>query len=329
MRVGVVGTGFGARVAAPAFAAVDGCTVVDVVSARDDAAVAALSARRDLDLVSVHSPPFLHRAHVDTALAAGHAVLCDKPFGLGPDDAAAMLDHARAAGVVHAVNFEFRCQPTRRLLRELLGSGELGPVEHVAWTHVSAGSRVPLRPHGWLFERARGGGWIGAWAPHAVDALRWWLADELTVVTSAPRTRVTARPDAAGITRAVDVEDGFTAVLRAGAGATVAIDSTFAAPVSLAPRVVIVTESAVVEIVADAKVTVRAADGTRTEDAPGAGGGANRGADPHYGPMRRYAARVVDSVRRGAAATDLATFDDGLACARVLEALRAPAVSGG
>ena len=74
MRVGVVGTGFGARVVAPVFAATPGCEVVDVVSARDEFAVAALCGQGDVDLVSVHSPPFLHVAHVRRALKSGHAV---------------------------------------------------------------------------------------------------------------------------------------------------------------------------------------------------------------------------------------------------------------
>ena len=45
MRVAVIGTGFGARVVAPAFAAADGCEVVEVVSPRDDDAVARAIAR--------------------------------------------------------------------------------------------------------------------------------------------------------------------------------------------------------------------------------------------------------------------------------------------
>ena len=57
--------------------------MVYVVSPRDEDAVRVLFARRpDVDLVSVHSPPFLHALlTVGFALDAGHAVLCDKPFG--------------------------------------------------------------------------------------------------------------------------------------------------------------------------------------------------------------------------------------------------------
>ena len=47
MRVGVIGTGFGRRVVAPAFAGTDGCHVVDIVTPRDDKAVSRLCRRSD------------------------------------------------------------------------------------------------------------------------------------------------------------------------------------------------------------------------------------------------------------------------------------------
>ena len=96
VRVGVIGTGFGASTVAPAFDATDGCTVVDVVTPRDDAAVAALCARDDVDVISVHSPPFLHVEHVRRAVEAGHAVHCDKPFGRNADESAQMTEPFRA-----------------------------------------------------------------------------------------------------------------------------------------------------------------------------------------------------------------------------------------
>ena len=68
MKVGIIGTGFGRRVVAPVFSATAGCEVADVVSARDDDAIRALVTRGDVELVSVHSPPFLHAPHVRAAL---------------------------------------------------------------------------------------------------------------------------------------------------------------------------------------------------------------------------------------------------------------------
>jgi predicted dehydrogenase len=316
VRVGVIGTGFGARVVAPTFASTDGCEVVDVVSPRDDEAISALCRRAGLDLVSVHSPPFLHADHVRRALDARCAVLCDKPFARDPVEAAALLEDAESAGVVHLVNFEFRCDPARRHVRELLATGAIGRPEHVQWTHLSAGSRVPLRPFGWLFDREQGGGWIGAWGSHAVDSLRFLLGAELDVVASTPRTTVRERRDRDGVWRPCTAEDGLVAALRSNDGTTVAIDSSFAAPVTLPPRLVITGDGGAVENVADAKVTVHRPDGSRDTTTFERAGG-----DRHGGPMARWAEVVRDAVRAGVAPVDAATFADGLACDRVLDAL--------
>jgi predicted dehydrogenase len=317
MRVGVIGTGFGGRTVAPAFAATEGCSVVDVVSARDDAAVAALCARPDVDLISVHSPPFMHRAHVQAALDGGHAVLCDKPFGRNTDDACAMLEAAQAAGVVHLLNFEFRHSPMRAELRRLVVEGAVGPVEHALWVQLVSGSRVPLRRHGWLFDRALGGGWIGAWGSHAVDGIRWMFGEVLGVRADC-RVTVTERPDREGVPRRCDAEDAFTATLDVVRGVTFAIDTSFVAAATLPQRIVVLGADGVLESVGDARVHLRRADGTREEfEAPPPSSG-----DPHDEPMARWATVVRDAVDAGAAPPGEPTFADGVACVRVLDELR-------
>jgi predicted dehydrogenase len=315
VRVGVIGTGFGARVVAPVFAATEGCDVVDVVSARDSAAVAELC-RRDLDLVSVHSPPFLHAKHVRAAIVAGHHVLCDKPFGVHAGEAAEMVELADAGEVVNAVNFEFRHQPARMRVHDLVQSGAIGHVEHVQWTYTGAVFRRPLREYGWLFDRSRGGGWVGAWGSHAVDTLRW-LVGEVRGATARCRVTVPERPDHDGRAHPVDAEDAFTAWLDFESGATAVLDSSSSAAASGGPARIVVTGSeGVVELVADAKVVSRLADGTRDEFVP-----AETAPDPHLVPMRRWAELVRDAVREGEPLTP--SFADGLACRRVLDRLLA------
>jgi hypothetical protein len=111
IRVGVIGTGIGARAVAPAFEATEGCAVVALASPRDEDAVTELCGREDFDLISVQSPPFLHRDHVVRAVEHGHAVLCDKPFGVNEEDAEVMHDLADDAEVFGLVNYEFRYAP--------------------------------------------------------------------------------------------------------------------------------------------------------------------------------------------------------------------------
>ncbi|HET9730777.1 MAG TPA: Gfo/Idh/MocA family oxidoreductase, partial [Acidimicrobiia bacterium] len=228
MRVGIIGTGFGRRVVAPVFAATEDCSVIDVVSPRDAEAVETLVNRNDVDLVSVHSPPYLHAPHVRSAISAGKAVLCDKPFALGAAQAEEMEAAAQLASIPAFVNFEFRFAPARRELRDLVRRGDLGRIHHVVWTHHSSGSRVPLRPYGWLFDRELGGGWIGAWGSHAVDSLRW-IFGEITEARGRPRIDIRERVDANGAPHACTAEDGVAAWLVAGDGVSISLDSTFAA----------------------------------------------------------------------------------------------------
>ena len=314
LTVAVVGRGFGARVVAPVFAATDGCTVVDVVSPRDPAAVRTAIAAADL--VAVHAPPFAHVDVVERALDAGRAVLCDKPFGTSLDDAEMMAARATAADRLLLVNFEFRWHPVRAALRSLVRAGAVGAVEHVHWSAHNAGSRVPLRPSGWLFDAERGGGWIGAWGSHVLDFLRWTLG-EVVAASATRRTTVTERPDADGRLRPCTAEDGFTAVLDHADGATVTIDTTFAAPVTVPQRVTVLGCEAALEVTADRRIVRRTGDGTEEVfafDPPAE--------DPHLVPMRRWAEVVRDAVRTGAPDPDAAGAADGVAVARIMDALR-------
>ena len=318
VRVGVIGAGFGARVVAPVFAATDGCEVVEVVSARDEGAIRALVSRNDVDLVSVHSPPFLHAPHVRAALAARKHVLCDKPFALNADEAADLEADADAAGVLALCNFEFRYAPARTLLRELIGDGTIGTVEHVQWTHVSAGSRIPLRPFGWLFDRALGGGWIGAWASHAVDTLRFLFGTEVVETRALPRIDVPERPDDDGVMHECTAEDGLAAALMLANGVSVTIDSTFAATVNPPPRLTVYGAAGAIEVIADARVRIHRADGEpETVNLPATVG------DRHSEPMRAFAAVVRDAIVSGDLPPHAPTFADGRACDAVLDELRA------
>jgi predicted dehydrogenase len=323
MRVAVIGTGFGARVVAPAFDGADGCEVVDVISPRDDAEIARACARPDVDLVSVHSPPFLHAAHVRVAIGAGKAVLCDKPFARNAGESAALERQAAEAGVIALCNFEFRFHPVRRLLRDLVRTDALGEIEHVQWTHLSAGSRVPLRRYGWLFDRDRGGGWVGAWGSHAIDALRWCFG-EVRTVEARRRIDVAERPDEHGDLHRCTAEDGISATLGLEGRVTVSIDSSFAASANMPPRLTVVGADAVCEILADTRVLVRRSDGTREELTPTS---RTKRADGHDDPMRRFAQVVRDVVTSGEVPPGVPTFVDGHACDVVLDQLRAAPVT--
>ncbi len=311
MRVGVIGRGFGERVVAAAFAATDGCEVAEVVSPRDGAAVASLCARRDVDLVSVHSPPFLHLEHVRRAVEAGKDVLCDKPFGLDAGQAAEMRGLAESAGVLHFLNFEYRYDEARRRVRAAVAEGAVGRPEHVAFTGLMAVSRVPLRPYGWLFDAAAGGGWLRAMGSHQIDFVRWTFG-EVEEVAGQLRTIVTERPDSEGTMRRCTADDGFALALRCAGGVTAAIDSTSAAPVNLPLSMVVIGSDGVLEEGGNT-VVLRTPEGVRELYA------GEPQANPLLAAMTSFAAVLRDAARDREVPAGTPTFEDGLACATVMD----------
>jgi predicted dehydrogenase len=137
---------------------------------------------------------------------------------------------------------------------------------------------------------------------------------EVRDATARCRITIPERPDRDGRPHAVDAEDAFTAWLDIEPGATAVLDSSSAAAASVAHRIVVTGAEGVIEVVADAKVVWRRADGTRDEFVVD-----ETAADPHLVPMRAWAEIVRDAVREGAPLTP--SFVDGLACRRVLDRL--------
>lgn len=305
MKVAVIGTGFGKHAAAPAYEGLG--FEVEVISPRDaDAVKAALAS--DVDLVSVHSPPFLHLEHVLGAIENGHAVVCDKPFGRNAEEAAAMRDKADDAGILHFLNFEFRFNESWARLKELADTGAIGTPRHLSWSFFSSGLRG--RKLGWINDRDLGGGWIGAYGSHLIDFTRHLFGSEIT--------------DCGGVTRAdidgATAEDAYSAWFVLANGCTATHDTGFAAAVPSAPAVTLIGSEGTIELTADTTLVVRrpGADPETTEFAP----------PPRRSPppaLTTFLGEVAESLRTG---TQIGpSFDDGLAVARVMDQLRAKAVS--
>jgi predicted dehydrogenase len=314
VRVGVIGTGFGAGVVAPAFRAAPDCDVVEVVTPRDDAAVSALCARADLDLISVHSPPFLHLEHVRRAIDAGHAVLCDKPFGRNAEEAASMVKLAEDAGVVSVLNFERRFDPLRQRLRALIHEGAIGKPDHFQYSRFLA-TPQPMR-YGWLNSKELGGGWLGGQGSHLIDACRWLFGEEIDQGVVVTRVLFPERADAEGKMHRCDAEDGFVASLRTVGGKTAVIDCALESAVNTPERTAVFGSEGVLEIT-DTGVERRLADGqVDFFDVD------LEGKSPLIYSMEHWAAMVCDAVRSGVVESGSPTFADGLACAKVMDQMR-------
>ena len=85
-------------------------------------------AGEQVDCVHIATPNHLHAPLAREAIAAGKHVVCEKPLAMNAEEGSDLLRLASAAGIVHAVNFNFRFYTLVRHMRELVQSGALGPL---------------------------------------------------------------------------------------------------------------------------------------------------------------------------------------------------------
>ena len=184
-------------------------------------------------LVSVTAPNAVHREIGCAVAAAGKHLWIEKPVGLDADDARAVADAVRAAGVTSAVGFNYRNAPAVERARELIRAGALGEVTHARVQLFSDYAAHPEGALGWRFERATGGaGVLGDLASHGVDLVRFLLGDvDRLVADTAVFVPTRPRPVGAGdhFARgggepgAVENDDFVAALLRTRSGARVTL----------------------------------------------------------------------------------------------------------
>jgi predicted dehydrogenase len=240
IRVAVIGTSFASAVQIPGFQACPGVQVVAVASAREERARQTAEKfgigraygdwRRmldevDCDLVSVVTPPYLHHEMTLAALERGRHVLCEKPFASDVGRAREMVERAERAGVVHAVDHEFRYRPARRLFKELVDAGHLGDAWVIRWGWLAGRLAEPrARAWDWWSQRERNGGWFGAIGSHLIDSLLWWFGD-VEEVGAQLNTFVKRRPLPDGSAwRVVTADDDVALLLRFASGARCTVD---------------------------------------------------------------------------------------------------------
>jgi predicted dehydrogenase len=350
--VGVIGTGFARSTQLPALRACAGVRVLAVASGhRENAEAAArefdiptpasdwreVVARPDVDLVSIVTPPVTHAEMALAALAAGKAVLCEKPMAMNAEETARMCEAARAAGSLALIDHELRFLPARRRMREMILGGELGRVRHAKFLFRSDSRAVADRPWNWWSDERAGGGALGAIGSHGVDALLWLLGARVSHVSASLATHVAERRDpSSGESRRVTTDDEASLLLNFEDGGTVeratalvAISMSEAGASEHAVEV-FGTEGALRVEGAGRLLRARVGEGAwrsvETEEAPLAEG--LRDNEWSRG-LTAFAREVVSALREGRTEVEgAATFEDGHRTQLVLDAARAAHASG-
>ncbi len=198
------------------------CVVEPVASVRQALAADGLEVYESVDRlldgdgiegVLIAVPSDQHRDIVRAFAAAGIPMLCEKPVGIAPADAADAARAADDAGVLLQVGYWRRFVPELRALRRRIAAGDLGAINQLACMQWDA------EPPSERF-RAHSGGIAIDMGVHEFDQTRWLLDQDFKWVAAAPAGPTeddrwpASDPDAATIL--AQLSGGATATISLG-----------------------------------------------------------------------------------------------------------------
>jgi len=334
-RIGIIGTGWGARVQVPAFreAGLDVVAIAGHDPERTRRIAGQLSVEpfddwralieSNVDLITVVTPPPEHVEMATAALDAGKHVLCEKPTALNATEAEKLVGAAeKHRHQLALIDHEMRFLPSFRTARDRVR--DLGGIRYAEVRYGSPSRGDRSRAWNWWSDAEQGGGIWGAVGSHFVDALRF-LGMEIEAVQATLQTIINERPFENG-TRRVTSDDFASINLRLSAGAVATM--TFSAVASGPDEPTTLTihgEEGALRLVGEELLTAMRGEPFTVATSAGRSDRRGNSAGGAFGSGTYLLGRALRSALDDgdrAALSLAATFEDGLAQQRVLDAAR-------
>ena len=193
----------------------------------------------EIDVIDIATPNHLHAEIAIAAAKAGKHIISEKPLARTSEEAKAMYEAVRDAGVVHMVAFNYRRTPAVALAKKFIEEGSIGRITNFRGTYLQDWSADPSSPLSWRFQKKiAGSGALGDIATHVIDLARYLVGD-VAQVNALLSTFITERPlqasgaDALGTVTGgegprgtVDVDDEVMTMIRFSNGAVGSIEAT-------------------------------------------------------------------------------------------------------
>lgn len=342
--IGLIGTGFARRVQIPAFFTCPRAKIVSVASGRLENAQAAAAefgiphftdkwqetaAHEGVDLVCITTPPVLHREMTLFALEKRKHVLCEKPMAMNTAEAEEMLAASQASGRMALIDHELRFQPGRQAAHSLLRRGTIGVVRHAKYSFRAPHRGDPKLPWNWWSDAEQGGGALGAINSHVIDSFHWFLGTTISSVFCQLGSHIKDRPYG-GEMRAVTTDDEANMILRF-ADSELTRDATGLVSVSMVEqpeymnRIEFFGSKGAMRVDHRGEVFL-AMNGETAWTAVDVGFAPSIPGVPETGfpsGFMAFAPKLIDAIADGTNAFEhAATFEDGLAVQRILDAAR-------
>jgi predicted dehydrogenase len=153
-----------------------------------------LVARDDVQLIDISTPGDTHAPIAIAAAEYGKHVICEKPLANTLAEAKQMRDAVQRAGVIGMVNFNYRRVPAVQLAKQLIDQGRIGQIYHWRAVYLQDWIMDPNFPLVWRLQKdAAGAGALGDLGAHSIDLARM-LVGEITEISGLTTTFIKQRP---------------------------------------------------------------------------------------------------------------------------------------
>jgi len=183
----------------------------------------------EIDAVHICTPNFLHKDPTVKALDAGKHVLVEKPIAHTAADGAEMVEAARRSGKQLMVGYCWRWHPGARIIKRFIEAGDMGEI-YYARVHALRKRGIP--EHGVFTQKDKqGGGPLIDIGCHLLDLTLWLMGSPVPISASGQcYTKFGNRPGIGNWDHSkYTVEDFATGLIRFKNGATLNIETSFAA----------------------------------------------------------------------------------------------------
>ncbi|MEN6357759.1 MAG: Gfo/Idh/MocA family oxidoreductase [Armatimonadota bacterium] len=148
----------------------------------------------DIDLVDISTGNDTHKEIVIAAAQNGKHVFCEKPMAMSVAECRQMIEAVEKAGVVHMINFNYRCVPAVALAGQMIGDGMIGTPYHFRAVYLQDWIMDPNFPLVWRLRKDKSGSGVhGDLNAHIIDLARY-LCGEFDSVCGLMKTFIKNRP---------------------------------------------------------------------------------------------------------------------------------------
>ncbi len=175
-----------------------------------------------IDIVSICTPPATHAELVEAAIAAGLAMICEKPLANTLANAERIERRVRETGALLTVGFCHRFQPHIEVMRQMIGDGAIGTP--MTFRNRFAGLKADAATTWFSNPAVSGGAPMMDTSVHSVDLFRFLIGEPVHIAAMTSTRETELGP-------ALATEDTAAMLLQTADGTIGVIESSWRTPV--------------------------------------------------------------------------------------------------